>query len=81
MIMKASLSSDSVLENEMLEKRMPTFIFKDELCLKTLNIEISNESMPLLFVFESSENENKLISNVECLMSIWINLNNEQNVK
>jgi hypothetical protein len=62
---------------EAFNERTPNFIFKDEICLKTFNLAISDESVPFLFLFEAIENDNKLISSVKCFMSIWLDVNNK----
>ncbi len=72
-------SPESIIgETESFSKRMPKFIFRDEICLKTLNLIISDESSPFLFVFEAVENDNKSIASVKCFMSIWLDLNNKE---
>jgi hypothetical protein len=72
-------SPESIIgETESFNKRMPKFIFRDEICLKTLSLFISDESSPFLFVFEAVDNDNKSIASVKCLMSIWLDVNNKE---
>jgi len=74
-------SESRIEETDLFKNRMPKFIFKDETCLKTFNLAISDESIPFLFLIEAIENENKLIENVKCFMSIWVDVSNKEILK
>ena len=52
----------------------PRFVFKDERCLKTFNLNLSDSNLPFLFLIEAlnSSKAELIANNVKCIMSIWL---------